>query len=194
MKLPHALNLLLLAALFASACAPAPPPPREAAANVINLEEGPKALDAPVTEAPKIAPPTSTQTLYQVHVRNAAGQIIEGCRVMLLTEIPDPLFLREPRKKTRISYHYSPNYGRTDFMTLADGKPKYLVVGGDGFLPSVVELKPAVGGQTYELTVRTEIMPIVTVIVTDHEGNRVSQPLVTMRPPTGTATKYTVRG
>ncbi|MBL7008001.1 MAG: hypothetical protein ISR76_03320 [Planctomycetes bacterium] len=194
MKLSRTL-ILLLGAASASACAPPPPPTTRAReANVIDLEAGPKALSQPASKPPDVAPPTSAQSLYLVHVRNAADQIIEGCRVMMLSEIPEPLYLREPRKKTRILYLYSPNYGRCEFMTVADGKPKYLLVGGDGFLPSVLELKPAVGGQTQELTVRTEILPIATVIIEDHQGNRVARPSVTMRPPTGTPNKYTVRG
>jgi hypothetical protein len=187
------LLLLLAAAVFLSACGNQAPPPRETR-TIINLDEGPKALDQPVGKPPAIAPPTADQTLYLVHVRNAADQVIEGARVMLLTEMPEPLYMREPRKKTRVAYKYSPNYGRVEFMVQSDGKPKYLLVGGDGFLPSVMALEPATGGRTQELTVRSEILPIATVVVEDVDGNRVARPMVTMRPPTGTPTKYTVRG
>ncbi len=184
---------LLLGALTLTACGPAPPPPRETV-TVVNTDEAPTAIDEPVGPPPAIAPPAANQTLYLIHVRNAAGQVIKGARAMLLTEAPDALYMREPRKKTRIMYRYTPPYGRVEFMTEADGKPKFLVLGGDGFLPSLIQLDPATGGHTQEITVITEIMPIATVIVEDVNGNRVARPMVTMRPPTGTPSKYSVRG
>lgn len=186
--------LLLAASVLAAGCAPSPPPPRQPEGTIINLEEGPQAHDQPVTEAPAVAPPTADQSLYLVHVRNAAGQVIEGCRVMLLSQKPEPLYLREPRKKTRILYLYTPNYGRVEFMVQADGKPKYLLVGGDGFKPSVRELKPAIGGQTQEIEVVTEILPIAHLIIEDHLGNRVDRPMVTMRPPADAPNPYHIEG
>lgn len=192
-KLP--LSLLLLGALLAS-CGPSPPPPPPPApaGTIVKLSEGPTAVENPTTVAPQIAPPQANQTLYLVHVQDAQGRAIKGARVMLLTEMPEPLYLREPRKKTRIRYVYTPDYGRAEFMVQSDGLPKYLLVGGDGFKPDAQQVDPSTGGHTQELRVVTEILPIANFVIKDHTGDRVADALVTMRPLPGESNKYAIRG
>lgn len=181
-----ALLLLSPAACLLAACSPqsAPPPPQTSATTVAGA--APQAVEGPVEAPPPLPQPAPEQTIYVVWVKDEQGRPVVGARTMLLTEAPDALYMREPIRQTVVSTYKTPRHGRVHHIFpreggQPDGKPKYLWIGSAGFDPFVVELEPAVGGKTYERTVTVKILPVATLVIKDHEGNRVREAIVTIK-------------
>ena len=176
---------VLVAALLA-ACGNPPPPldPDAGIAETLRPDEAPRAISGEFS-MPTIAAPNAQSALYVVHLRNQKGQAIAGARTMLLQNRPASDYMREPVRRDVIATYKSPKHGRVHFMATADNKPKYLLITGNGFQPTLIDLKSAAPGSTDERTVRIEITPICTMIILDHRGYLVDNALVTMKPAPG---------
>ena len=186
--------LLALATLLtAPACTKQAAPVRAQPSETTKAGEAPRAVEA-TAPLPTLAAPAASETLYKVFIKNAAGQSLIGVKTMLLSEIPEGLYIREPRRKTVIGTYKTPAYGRVHYLVQSDSKPKYLWIGDNGVLPFITELESAAPGRTYERTVIAEISPIATLIIEDHQGMRVPNAIVTMRPEGETANKFSQRG
>ena len=103
--------------------------------------------------------PEADKTTFVAHIVDAAtGNPIGGGNTFLMREIPDPLFMRVPRRKTVLAEYRTPMHGQSALTADADGTMKWWLISGPGFDPFVTEAGLAVGGQTQEMTIRATIV------------------------------------
>ena len=76
----------------------------------------------------------------------------------------------------------TPLHGRGMAMLEADGLPKFLWVGGEGFDPFIVDIPPSTSGLDFRKVVTVEIKPILHLIIEDADGLRVANGLVGVKP------------
>lgn len=178
--------LLLAATVLLAACGRKAPPPRAPLAETLPPGEAPQAVEGPVQmDAPP--EPKPGESLYVVHLRDDQGRPVAGVRTMMLIQEPEGLYILEPRRKQVVAEFKTPKNGRVIFLVQSDGKPKTLWVGGRGFQPFTKAVPAATSQSRFETTVTVEILPILTAIIEDFQGNRVSDAIVTMRPVPGDA-------
>ncbi len=181
--------LYLLLCLMATSAACSKSRPKNKAAQPaasLSENEGPRATTGRV-EMTTIADPGPGQSLYVAYIRNQDNLPIARARVMILTEEPDGLYMREPRRKT-VAYEYrTPLHGRFAGMIESDDKPKYLWVGGEGFQPHIYALPAATSGKRHEMTCPVTILPIAHLVFEDAQGMRVTNGIITLKPVAGTA-------
>ena len=145
---------------------------------------GPSVVDATeLPPPPEVEPPTADQTLYVVWLQDSkTGKPVANASVSLLKEVPEPLYMRVPPRRIVIQDSKTRIHGRAVFMVQADGKPKYVLVHGRGFMPFVREAPASAGGQTYEMEIPVEIVPTFELVVRSPNGDRADQALCTMKP------------
>ncbi|MBT4028737.1 MAG: hypothetical protein HOE66_04950 [Planctomycetes bacterium] len=187
-------TLTLLAISFLGSCSNSSRPTADQSAGkpVTNVAGGaPTAAVGAIPAPPKIAPPTGEQTLYVAMIRDkATKKPISRAKVMVLTERPTDAYMRTPRRKTVVWSYYTPLHGQASANITADGAPKFLWIGGDGFNPKLYELPSAVGGQRHDLAVEIAILPICKMKVVSSTGELCPDAIVTMKPADGSATNY----
>ena len=156
---------------------------------------GPAIADK-VIPPPALQPPTANEVLYVAHVvDNATGRPIGGAFCYLVRNIPDPLFLRNPKRSDVIfsnrTHLHGQNYTKLngdtadkDGVKIMDGKMKWWLVSGRGFTPKIVEAGPANAGTTQEVTIRTSISPVVEFRVFTPSGDLANNAICTMAPDT----------
>ncbi|HEX9793547.1 MAG TPA: hypothetical protein VGC54_06145 [Planctomycetota bacterium] len=155
---------------------------------------GPQATTKAIQAAPPLPAVPPDKTMYVFFVRDSAGNPVGGVDVRVLTEVPEPLFMREPRRKTVIGTYPTPLHGRVHFQVEGDGTNKVLWVGGKGITPFTQTLPAASPGLKHEETVTVKITPIANFLILDHQGLRVNDAIVSMAPPTATSNAgYTER-
>lgn len=176
---------LLLLALLA-ACDPGTTTGRTPTSTTTKAGEGPVVSEGTVKPPPPLEPPGAGETLYVCWIKDAQDRPVMGVVTMLLTEVPEGAYMREPVRATVISTYKTPDHGRVHHLyppqgQTSDGKPKYLWIGRNGVEPFVTELGPAVGGKTDERTIRVTLIPTATLVVLDPKGNLVADALVTIK-------------
>jgi len=159
------------------------PAQRESAASLV-AGSGPQATKGKVVYPP-LPTPKQDETLYVAFIRNQDNLPVARARVMVLTEEPEGLYMRQPRRKT-VAYEYrTPLHGRFAAMITSDGKPKFLWVGGDGFKPHIYALPAATGGKVHKMTCPVTIVPIAKLVIQDHQGYLVANAIVTFKAVDG---------
>jgi hypothetical protein len=152
-------------------------------APVISSSGGPTIVDNPIEKEPVIQAPGPQETLYKVRVIDRASQKPIGlARVVVLYNQPEPLFMREPLRRDVIVDTKTRSHGLVYTMAKADGAMKYALVTGKGFIPTVVEAGPAVGGATQETRIEVDIVPVCSFIIKSPNGDRADEALCTMKP------------
>lgn len=152
-------------------------------APVISAGGGPTVVDTPVEAEPVIQAPGPEETLYKVRVIERTSQKPIGlARVIILYNQPEPLFMREPLRRDVIYDTKTRSHGMVYTMAKADGAMKYALVTGKGFIPTVVEAGPAVGGKTQEIRIELDIVPTCSFIIKSPNGDRADEALCTMKP------------
>ncbi|MFK5957174.1 MAG: hypothetical protein QM477_12090 [Planctomycetota bacterium] len=137
--------------------------------------------NAPPPPNPPI--PNAEQTIYVAHIVDAAsGNVIGGVNTYLLREIPDPLYMRSPIRRTVIAEYRTPRHGQSALTADADGTMKWWLISGPGFDPFVTEAGLAIPGQTQEMTIRATIVPVCKFIVVLPNGDRADNAVCTMAP------------
>ncbi|TAH39339.1 MAG: hypothetical protein EYC70_00710 [Planctomycetota bacterium] len=138
-------------------------------------------IEGPVEAPPELGAAAANQTLYVCWIKDGQGRPVARARTMLLRAVPDPLYMREPTVKERMSIYVTPKHGRVHHACEADGQVKYMWIAGDGIEPFLTELEPASGGRTFERTITVNILPVATLVVKDFEGKLVPEALLTIR-------------
>ncbi len=181
MKLRFLLLLLAVSLVALPACTKKVVKKARPAATVAP-SQGPQVATGPIPPPPPIADPSADQALYVVHILDRASERpIGGAFVRLMREIPEPLYMRNPARRTVISEYPSPMHGQVHFSADADGKMTYVLVNGRGFAPFVTEAGNAIGGKRYELTLKMDIVPSAKFIVRLPDGDRADNAIVTMK-------------
>jgi len=127
--------------------------------------------------------PEADKTTFVAHiVDSVSGNPIGGVNTYLMREIPDPLYMRSPRRKTVVAEYRTPMHGQSALTADADGTMKWWLISGPGFDPFVTEAGNAVGGQTQEMTIRATIVPVCKFIVRLPNGDRADNAVCTMSP------------
>ena len=149
---------------------------------------------AKVIPPPALQPPTADEALYVSHiVDKATGRPIGGAFCYLVRNIPDPLYLRSPKRSDVVFSSRTPlhgqNYTKLNAATadkngvkLLDGKMKWWLVSGRGFTPKIVEAGPAVAGSTQEVTISVSISPVIEFRVFTPKGDLANNAICTMAP------------
>lgn len=192
--------LILLVAALAMAVTPACSKrvvTKEKPAATVAPGSGPQIAEGPIPPPPPIADPEPGMTLYVVHILDKASERpIGGAFTRLMHEVPEPLFMREPRRRDVAGEYPTPLHGQVHFQTESDGKMKYVLVNGRGFAPYITEAGEAVSGQRRELTLKMEIVPSAKFVVRLPNGDRADNAIVTMKlageqpaAPTGDSVK-----
>lgn len=149
-------------------------------AATVNPDQGPQASTR-TYQVPEIAPPAGTETLYIADLRDSGGRQLGGIRCMILGQEPEPLYMREPRRKSVGHEGKTPRHGRYAAKIGSDNKPKFLWIGGPGVEPQVHPLQAAAPGQTHQKTYSIQTMPFFTMQVLDHQGFLVNGATVTLK-------------
>lgn len=175
---------LLLCAAFLAACGGGSSSRKvEQTKTVVSSTGGPNVVSGPVEAEPVIAPPPANQTLYKVRVHERkSGNPIANARVMLMREQPEPLYMREPRRRDVVYESKTRATGLFYVMAEADGAMKYALVNGQGFMPTLVEAGAANGGQTQEIRIDVDIVPTFKCTIRNPAGERAANALCTMKP------------
>lgn len=140
------------------------------------------AVEGPVQER-QFAPPTATQTLYKLYLRDSQNRPVQGVSAMVLVQPPEGLDINQPRRKTVVAEMPSGRDGIAAIMSEADGKAKWAWVGGKSvWPPSVYQLEPAAGGKTVAMTLSVPIQPIAKIIIQDKDGLRIPNGIITFKP------------
>jgi len=186
--------VLILAFAVLGSCSNSSRPTADSSAGkpVTNVAGGaPTAAAGVIPAPPKIAAPTGDQTLYVAMIRDkATKKPISRAKVMVLTERPTDAYMRTPRRKTVVWSYYTPLHGQASANITADGEPKFLWIGGDGFNPKLYELPAAIGGQRHDLAGEIAILPICNMKIVSSAGELCPDAIVTMKPADGSATNY----
>lgn len=179
---PRFLTALLIGALLAlPACSGGSKKKDEGIAATVG-GSGPEVSS---TAPPPPTPPTPTanQTIYVAHIVDAAsGNPIGGAFCSLMRNVPDPEFMRVPKRADVISQYTTPLHGQFVGTADADNQPKWILVSGRGFDPFLTEAGPATGGVTHEMTIRAKIIPVCEFIVVAPNGDRADNAIITMAP------------
>ncbi|NQU47039.1 MAG: hypothetical protein HQ519_00185 [Planctomycetes bacterium] len=128
------------------------------------------------------ADPGPTETLYLAHLRDSQDRPISGALVAVLVQRPEGMEMRQPRRKTVASENISGRDGIAYFLVESDGKEKYFWVGGDGVAPTVFKTSAAIPGKRVNTKCVVEVVPIAHLIISDNEGMRVNDAIVTFKP------------
>jgi len=177
------LPILFCAAIFAACGGESGKTVVKQSSTVMSAGGGPAVVEGPVEPEPAIAPPGPTETLYKVRILDRATQKpIAGARVILLRNQPEPLYMREPVRRDVIMDSKTRSHGLFFQMAEADGAMKYALVTGQGFIPTVVEAGPAVGGKTQEIRIDVDMVPVVKFIIKSPNGDRADEALCSMKP------------
>lgn len=178
------LPALLLCAAFLAACGGGSSTRKvEQTSTVISSTGGPNVVSGSVEPDPKFEPPAANQTLYKVRVHERkSGSPIANARVILMREQPEPLYMREPRRKDVVYESRTRGNGLFYVMAEADGAMKYALVNGQGFIPTLVEAGASTGGATQEIRIDVDIVPSFKCIIRNPLGERAANALCTMKP------------
>lgn len=155
---------------------------------------GPSVTAGKIPKPPALVPPKANEVQYVAHiVDKATGNPIGGCFVTLLRNIPEPDYMRVPKRADVITSERTPMHGQVAGMIhdasqdrsgkpLMDGKMKYWLLSGRGFLPKIVEAGNAVAGQKHEVTIRADITPVIEFRVILPNGDLAPNCIGTMAP------------
>ncbi|MCP4093046.1 MAG: hypothetical protein GY747_06310 [Planctomycetes bacterium] len=147
-----------------------------------------------VIPPPTLQAPTANETLYVAHVVDSAtGRPIGGAFCYLVRNIPEPLYLRSPKRADVVYSNRTPLHGQNSVklndatadkngVKIMDGKMKWWLVSGKGFTPKLVEAGPAIAGSKQEVTIRTSISPVATFRVFGPNGDLADNAICTMAP------------
>lgn len=136
------------------------------------------------TAPPPPAPPKqgANETLYVAHVVDSVtGYPIGGAFCSLLQTIPEPEYMREPRRANVVHQYKTPKHGQYFAVVEADGKDKYLLISGHGFKPFLTEMGPSTPGGEHIKTIKATIVPMVTFVVRSPNGDRADEGVFTMK-------------
>lgn len=161
-------------------------------AETLDAGAAPKATEEKV-EGPPLPAVKQNETLYVIKVVDDQNRPIARARVMVLIEPPEGLEVFEPRRKTVAHEYRTALHGTSVALIESDGKPKTLWVGGEGFYPMTQPLPASTGGLRHDVTVTAEVVPILTVVLEDHQGYRVADGIVTLRPVDASSGKFANR-
>ncbi|MAU94201.1 MAG: hypothetical protein CMJ93_08350 [Planctomycetes bacterium] len=137
------------------------------------------------TAPPPPAPPApgANETLYVAHVVDSVtGYPIGGVFCSLLKTIPEPDYMRKPRRADVVHEYKTPKHGQYHAVVEADGKDKYLLIAGHGFQPFITEMGPSTPGGKHIKTISATILPMVTFVVRSPNGDRADEGVFTMKP------------
>lgn len=154
---------------------------RHKSAETLRPDSGPAATTRKVT---KPTPPSvgSNESMYVVDIQNQQNRPIARAKVMILTQRPEEAYMATPRQKT-IAWNYrTPLHGRAMAKLEADGLPKFLWVGGEGFDAFLVDIPNASPSLDFRKIITVEIKTIVHLVVEDAQGMRVANGLITLKP------------
>jgi hypothetical protein len=131
-------------------------------------------------EPPK---PGADETLYVAHVVDSVtGYPIGGVFCSLLKTIPEPDYMRKPRRADVVHEYATPKHGQYHAVVEADGKDKYLLIAGHGFKPFITEMGPSTPGGEHIKIISATIVPMVTFVVRSPNGDRADEGIFTMKP------------
>ncbi len=142
---------------------------------------GPSVASGPVQER-TFAPPKSNETQYLLYLRDSQDRPIHKALTAILVQQPEPLAMRQPRRKTIQQEQMSGLDGLVAFTVEADGKTKYLWVGGEGITPQVIDAGIAAGGQVIKKKMSMEVIPVAKMLINDVNGYAVPNAIVTFKP------------
>jgi len=130
-------------------------------------------------EPPK---PGADQTLYVAHiVDSVTGYPIGGAFCSLLKTKPEPEYMRDPRRADVVHQYKTPKHGQYFAVVEADGKNKYLLISGHGFLPFTTTMGPSTPGGEHIKIIKATIVPMVTFVVRSSNGDRADEGFLTMK-------------
>ncbi|MDA0667019.1 MAG: hypothetical protein O3A95_03015 [Planctomycetota bacterium] len=173
------LAILCGALLVLPACGGKTKQPTEVISKTVSGSGPQVSANAPPPPNPPI--PAADQTVFVAHiVDSVSGNPIGGVNTYLMREIPEPLYMRSPRRKTVVAEYRTPMHGQSALTADADGTMKWWLISGPGFDPFVTEAGNAVGGQTQEMTIRATIVPVCNFIVRLPNGDRADNAVCTM--------------
>jgi len=154
---------------------------RHKPAETLRPGSGPSATTRSVT---KPTPPAvaANEAMYIIDIQDQNNRPIARARLMVLTMKPEDLYMRTPRRKTVAWEYRTPLHGRGMAKLEADGLPKFLWVGGEGFDPFIVDIPPSTSSLDFRKVVTVEIKPILHLIIEDADGLRVANGLVVVKP------------
>ena len=133
--------------------------------------------------APKPPTPGTGETLYVAQVVDSVtGYPIGGVFCSLLKTIPEPDYMRKPRRADVVHEYKTPKHGQYHAVVEADGKNKYLLIAGHGFQPFITEMGPSTPGGEHIKTIKATILPMVTFVVRSPNGDRTDEGVFTMKP------------
>ena len=133
--------------------------------------------------APKPPTPGTDETLYVAQVVDSVtGYPIGGVFCSLLKTIPEPDYMRKPRRADVVHEYKTPKHGQYHAVVEADGKNKYLLIAGHGFQPFITEMGPSTPGGEHIKTIKATILPMVTFVVRSPNGDRTDEGVFTMKP------------
>jgi len=147
-----------------------------------------------VIPPPTLQPPSANEVLYVAHVVDSAtGRPIGGAFCYLVRNIPEPLYLRSPKRADVVHQYRTPLHGQNSVKLnsetadkngklIMDGKMKWWLVSGKGFTPKLVEAGLANAGSTQEVTIRTSISPVASFRVFGPNGDLADNAICTMAP------------
>lgn len=187
MKHPFILAALLLAPL--PACGGGSSGPKTDAGTTTLSSGTPGVVEdvSALPPEPVIAPPGAKETLYKVYILDRATQKpIANARVMLLREEPDPLFMREPARRSVVYESKTRIHGLFYSLAEADGQMKYALVTGTGFIPTLHEAGASAAGQTHVTKIEVDIVPVCKFTILTPDGERADNALCTMKPDEAT--------
>jgi hypothetical protein len=137
---------------------------------------------------PEPPEPGVDETLYVAHVVDSAtGYPIGGVFCSLLKTIPEPDYMRKPRRADVVHEYKTPKHGQYHAVVEADGKDKYLLIAGHGFQPFITEMGPSTPGGKHIKIISATILPMVTFVVRSPNGDRADEGIFTMKPAENTA-------
>ena len=137
------------------------------------------------TAPPPPAPPKqgANETLYVAHVVDSVtGYPIGGVFCSLLKTIPEPDYMRKPKRADVVHEYKTPKHGQYHAVVEADGKDKYLLIAGHGFQPFITEMGPSTPGGEHIKIISATILPMVTFVVRSPNGDRADEGIFTMKP------------
>ncbi len=182
---PKSLSLLLLAAAVAlPACSGGTKKKTELAPTITG--SGPAVTEGPIPDPPPPAVPNANQTVWVARiVDKATGKPIGGVRCMLVREVPEPLYMREPARRNVMWEYKTPKHGvaATPALDISQEPAgmRYLLISGPGFAPMIEPIGEVAGGKTYDKTFEVTITPQVKFIVRLPNGDRAKNAICTMK-------------